>query len=68
MNLQHRLRDVEQNAAAVGMKLNVKKTNMIVFNPKHSRQVIPFVALDDGNPLPCVKTMRLLGIIIDEDL
>ena len=66
--LQHRLRDVDRNARDIGMLINVKKTNMIIFNTKTSRQVIPFCSLTDGEPLPLVSKMRMLGLILDSGL
>ena len=66
--LQHRVRDVSHHAKAIGMQLNEKKTNLLIINKRTSRQAVPFVALTDGNPLPIVKQMRLLGIIVDADL
>ena len=50
------------------MCLNAKKTNFIVTNSKSSRQAVPFVSLRDGEPLPIVKEMRLLGLIVDSAL
>ena len=66
--MQHRLRDIDKNARSIGMSLNVKKTNLIFFNPSHTRQAIPFVSILDGSPLLCVETMRLLGLVFDHKL
>ena len=46
----------------------MKKTNLMVINPTHNKQAIPFCSLEDGDPLPLVKEMRLLGLIVDSDL
>ena len=35
LSLEHRLRDVDRHARAVGMCLNVKKTNLLLINPTH---------------------------------
>ena len=55
--LEHRLRDVEKVANAQGMKLNTKKTNLIVFNGTHTLQAAPFVSTDNMNPLLCVAEL-----------
>ena len=44
------------------MVLNENKTNLI------TRQAVPFIALHDGDPLPVVKEMRLLGLLMDSDM
>ena len=67
-HLQHRLRDVDVNARAVGIQLNTKKTMLMVFNFTHNRQFIPFCSLTEGEPLPVVKEMRLLGLLLDDRL
>ena len=36
-----------------------------MFNPAHTRQAVPFISLIDGAPLPVVKEMRLLGLVLD---
>ena len=50
------------------MKLNADKTKLIVFNSYDSKQMIPFVSLSDGQPIQCVESIRLLGLIIDHKL
>ena len=40
LQLEHRLRDVNANAKAIGMQLNVKKTNLIIFNKKKHYSVV----------------------------
>ena len=50
------------------MALNVKKTNLICFNPTTTKQAVPFISLKDGSPLLCQSTMRLLGVIFDQEL
>ena len=66
-SLEHRIRDVDRHARAIGLKLNDKKTNLIMFNPTW-KKVVPFVSVVDGDPLPVVSEMRLLGLVLDCDL
>ena len=40
----------------------------MIFNPTLNRQAIPFCSLVDGDPLPVVQEMRLLGLVIDDRL
>ena len=63
LQLEHRLRDIDSNAKAIGMKLNVKKTMVMIFNLTKNRQCIPFCSLTPGDPLPVVCEMRQLGLI-----
>ena len=67
-SLQHRLRDIACNVASIGMKINEKKTTLMIFNEATSRQFIPFCSLTDGNPLPVVRESRLLGLVLDNRL
>ena len=48
------------------MQVNIKKTNVIIFNLTKKLQCIPFCSLVDGEPLPVVSEMRLLGMILDD--
>ena len=66
--LEHRLRDMQANVGSIGMKLNPKKTTLMVFNPSVSKQFLPFCALEDGEPLQVMSESRLLGVILDEQL
>ena len=68
MSLQHRVRDVDRQSRAIGMSLNAKKTHLFFINSKTSKQAVPFVALTDGDPLPIVSEMRLLGLVVDAEL
>ena len=52
--LEHKLRDIRDNVASIGMKINEKKTTLMQFNPTRYRQCIPFCALKDGDPLQVV--------------
>ena len=66
--LEHKLRDIRDNVSSIGMKLNEKKTTLMMFNKTKNRLCVPFCSLTDGDPLPVVGESRLLGIIIDAKL
>ena len=59
---------MDRHASSIGMKLNDKKTNIIMFNPAYTHQAVPFIAVEDGSPLPVIRKMRLLGLLLDCDL
>ena len=54
-------------ANANDMKINYKKTRLMIFNPCHSIDFMPEFNLED-NELEVVDEIRLLGIIIKSDL
>ena len=49
------------------MKINCKKTKMMVFNPGVSRDYLPRFKLDDEE-LKVVEEIKLLGVVIRSDL
>ena len=66
--LEHRLRDMAKNVDSIGMKINEKKTTLMMFNLAKKKQCLPFCSLNDGDPLPFVSESRLLGIVLDDQL
>ena len=57
----------DEYARENGMKINQKKTKIIVFNPCKSKDFMPEFPLN-GQILEVVEEMKLLGIIISSDL
>ena len=49
------------------MKINKKKTKVMLFNPCRSIDFLPEIKLD-GSQLDLVEDMKLLGVIIRSDL
>ena len=49
------------------MKLNYKKTKVIVFNPCRSIDFMPEISIDD-HELEVVDEIRLLGLILRSDM
>ena len=61
------LLETKEYASTNGMKINYRKTKVIVFNPCTSIDFMPEMSLDD-NELEVVDEVRLLGLIIRSDL
>ena len=66
--VQHILNDVNQVANVMDMSLNLKKTNLVMFNPTKIYQAIPYVAVNGHAPLQVVEEVRLLGLLLDSNL
>ena len=61
------LAKTEQYAKENKMKINCKKTKMMVFNPGVARDYLPRFKLDDEE-LKVVEEIKLLGVVIRSDL
>ena len=48
------------------MIVNSDKTKLLMINPAHTKQVVPLPSATPGNPLLCVGSMRLLGLMFDD--
>ena len=57
----------EEYAKNNDMKMNLKKTKLVVFNPCKSRDFIPEFTLQ-GQTLEVVDKFRILGLIVSSDL
>ena len=57
----------EEYAVTNEMKINYKKTKVIVFNPCISIDFMPQISLDN-NELEVVDEIRLLGLILRSDM
>ena len=66
-NVFKQLRETEEYARENDMKINYKKTKMIVFNPCTSIDFQPEFTLG-GHDLEVLEEIRLLGIIVRSDL
>ena len=65
--LYSQLLETESFANRNHMKINFKKTNLMLFNPCTSLDFMPDIQLD-GHQLELVDQMRLLGVVIQSDL
>ena len=61
------LQETESYAQTNEMKINYKKTKLIVFNPCRSFDFMPELSLN-GHSIDVVKEVRLLGLVIRSDM
>ena len=61
------LLQTEQYAMENGMRLNYKKTKLILFNPGTSRDFMPKFSIDNNN-IDLVEETKLLGVVVRSDL
>ena len=66
-NVQKQLKRIEEYAENNEMKINYKKTKLMVFNPCWSKDFMPEMVLG-GVELEVVEEMRLLGLIVTPDM
>ena len=66
-NIQKQLYTIEQYTKTNEMKINYKKTKMMLFNPSWYKDFMPELVLG-GSELDVVEEMRLLGVILTPDL
>ena len=63
-NVYKQLLETKEYASANGMKINYKKTKVIVFNPCTSIDFMPDIRLED-NDIEVVDEIRLMGLILN---
>ena len=61
------LNEISEYASNNGMRINYKKTKLMVFNPGVARDFMPDFVLD-GHHLDLVEETRLLGVVLRSDL
>ena len=61
------LKEIEEHARTNEMKINQKKSKVVLFNTSTTNDCQPEISID-GVILEVVKEMKLLGVIITEDL
>ena len=66
-NVFKQLNETANYAKDNGMRINFKKTKVMVFNPCNSIDFMPELSLDD-NELEVVDEIKLLGLVIRSDL
>ena len=50
------------------MKINCKKTKILLCNPKMKADFMPQLSLRDGLPIETVEEIKLFGVIVTSDL
>ena len=50
------------------MKINERKTKVILFNKAIKYDFMPHLTIDNGSPLEVVEEVRLLGVQVRSDL
>ena len=61
------LNNIEHYANENGMKLNHKKTKLMVFNEAKTKDFMPSFVMN-GNELDVVEETKLLGVVITSDM
>jgi hypothetical protein len=66
--LQYYLDDTEQFTLENRMKINPKKSHVILFNKSRNWDFPPEVSFADGKNLEYVSEMKLVGVVVSDDL
>ena len=66
--LQHQLSDLLTFTNSNKMKINVKKTKIISFNPSKKYAFLPQLSFPNCEPLEVIHEVRLLGVTITSNL
>ena len=66
--LQQNLDKIEEYTAANLMKMNEKKSNIMIFNKSKKYDFPPEFAFSNGVNLDCIEEMKLLGITLNTSL
>ena len=61
------IENIEEYSTKNQMKINSSKTKFMVFNPTLSLDFVPEMRLN-SNPLETVESMKLLGLVVSNDL
>ena len=66
--LQHQLADLLAFTEKNKMKINLKKTKILPFNPSKKYDFLPQLHFPNSEPLEVIYEARLLGVILTSDL
>ena len=66
--LQYYIRDAEVFTKENGMKINKKKSNVMIFNKSWKYDFPPELKFEDGQNLEVISEVKLVGIILSNDL
>ena len=62
------INEINEYATANEMKLNLKKTKFMLFNPSRKIDFMPTFSLDNHTEIELVEEMKLLGVVITSDM
>ena len=66
--LSHTLDDISKSSKHLEMVLNVKKTSIMMISYSKTYKAVPFVSVPQGDPLRVDDQVKLLGVILDNQL
>jgi len=66
--LQKNLKNIENYTVNNLMKVNKKKTNIMLFNRSKKYDFLPTISFSDGEPLEVINETKLLGVVIQSNL
>ena len=65
--VEQKLKDIEDHASQNGMKINQKKTKLMLFNTSTKYDFQPYIEVN-GDIVEVVSKMTLLGVIVTDNL
>ena len=65
--ISDKLEEIHLYAKQNGMKINLEKTKLMLFNPCHSKDFMPEITVADTR-IELVESAKLLGVILTSDL
>ena len=65
--MEQKLKDIEDHASQNGMKINQKKTKLMLFNTSTKYDFQPEIEVN-GEIVEVVSKMKLLGVIVTDNL
>ena len=66
--LHHYIRDTEKFTQQNKMIINKQKTKVISFTKSRKWDFPPELSFSDGTPIECVPSVRLVGVLVSQDL
>ena len=66
--LHHYIRDTEEFTQQNKMIINKQKTKVISFTKSRKWDFPPELSFSDGTPIECVPSVRLVGVLVTQDL
>ena len=61
LGLEEDMKELKRRAEAINMKINVKKTQLLVISPPNGYQTTAVMKQDDGGNIDSIDTLKLVG-------